>query len=218
MTVEKATINSDRYHMGERGIFGVNPNLEARFVRDHDTLESYIGAIRTLGMKIVLTSGTFDMLHVGHAKYLEEARHHGDVLVVGVDSDAKVRRRKGPTRPVVPEGERVQMLANLRSVDVLTLKNLNDPKWDLIKRTQPDTLIVTQETYDDETLDRVSEFCGQVIVLPPQATTSTSAKIRLLQTQWSQEIVDPIYKLLDEYDAPEELRNALGKIVLNRTS
>ena len=218
MTVEKSTIDSNQFHLGERGIFGTNPNLEARFVRDHDVLENYVEAIRTLGMEVVLTSGTFDMLHVGHAKYLEEARRHGDVLVVGVDSDLKVRQRKGPTRPVVPEEERVQMLANLRSVDVLTLKNPNDPKWDLIRRIKPDTLVVTEETYDDESLEKVGELCGRVVVLPPQATTSTSAKIRLLQTQWTQEIVDPITEILDKYDAPAELRQALGEIVLNRTS
>jgi D-glycero-beta-D-manno-heptose 1-phosphate adenylyltransferase len=141
----------------------------------------FVEHCKALGLKIVLTQGTFDMVHIGHARYLEEAKKHGDLLVVGVDSDAKVRSRKGPDRPVVPEEERLEMLAHLRSVDVVFLKPDAAPKWSLIKTIRPDVLIATRETYNEKQLKELKKYCGEVVVLDPQATTSTSAKIRLLQ-------------------------------------
>lgn len=198
------------------GIFGDSPNPEARFVKDHAELDRYVEAARTFKLSIVLTSGTFDLLHVGHARYLEVAKECGDILIVGVDSDEKVRQRKGPTRPVVPETERVDMLAYLRSVDIITLKEPNEPKWDLIKRVKPDTLIVTRETYDDEILKELSEYCGEIVCLEPQATTSTSAKIRLLQVGWSKEIEEPVMNELENHGASDELKRSIGRILVGQ--
>ena len=65
---------------------------------------------RGLGLKIVLTQGSWDMVHIGHARYLEEAKRHGDFLIVGTDSDKKIRERKGPDRPVVPQDERLNIV------------------------------------------------------------------------------------------------------------
>lgn len=200
----------------DRGFFGNRANPEARFISDHQRLEEYVDACRTIGLKIVLTSGSFDMIHVGHARYLEKAKEYGDVLIVGVDSDAKVKQRKGNDRPVVPENERVQMLSHMRSVDLITLKYPDEPKWELITRLHPDTLIVTQETYTNEILLELEGLCERVICLEPQATTSTSAQIRRLQTGWSGAIVEPIDELLNTYEAPEELRRAIGKILIGR--
>lgn len=197
----------------EGGIFGSQPNPEARFISDHDILLDHVRACRMLKLSIVLTSGTFDLLHVGHAKYLEEAKKYGDILIVGVDSDEKVRVRKGPERPVVPATERVKMLAHLRSVDLITLKYPNEPKWSLIKRIAPDTLIVTDETYNDDTLMELSEYCGQVISLEPQATTSTSAKIRKLQVGWSNKITKPVEAVLDKHEASSELKKEILDIL-----
>lgn len=84
-----------------------------------------IGALlephRLAGHIIVFTNGCFDLLHIGHVRYLAEARRLGDVLVVGVNSDISVRRLKGPRRPLIPETERAEMLAHLASVDYVTL-------------------------------------------------------------------------------------------------
>jgi D-beta-D-heptose 7-phosphate kinase/D-beta-D-heptose 1-phosphate adenosyltransferase len=200
----------------ERGIFGLKSNPEARFIPEYETLERYVEALRTIGLKVVLTSGSFDLLHVGHARYLEKASEYGDVLVVGVDSDAKVRKRKGESRPIVPESERVQMLAHLRPVDILTLKYPDEPKWELIKRLRPDTLIVTKETYDQQTLEEIELWCGRVVVLEPQATTSTSAQIRKLQIGWSENITEPVDSLLAEAAVPEELRRSIAQVLLGR--
>jgi len=71
---------------------------------------------------IVLTQGSFDMVHIGHGRYLEKAKKHGDVLFVGLDEDEKIRIRKGEGRPIVPEKERLEMLAFFASVDHVVLK------------------------------------------------------------------------------------------------
>lgn len=207
----------DDTSVSERGVLGYGSNPEARFIQDHDVLLEYVRALRTLGMKIALTSGTFDLIHVGHARYMERAKSYGDVLIVGVDSDDKVKQRKGPTRPIVPEQERVQMLAFLRSVDLITLKQPSEPKWNLIKLVQPDCLIVTAETYDDTELKALEKYCKKVVVLDPQATTSTSAQIRRMQISWSSNIVEPLRQVLALGQLPEKSRTIIEKILRSTT-
>ena len=106
-----------------------------------------MGALRTLGLKVVLTSGSFDILHEGHSMYLEAARRFGDFLIVGLDSDEKIRARKGPHRPAVPEMERLRMVTHQRGVGLVTLKHLHDERWRLIKTIRPDVLVATADTY-----------------------------------------------------------------------
>lgn len=197
----------------DRGIFSSNSKPEMRHIQDRDELVRYVEALKTVGMSIVLTSGTFDLVHVGHSRYLETARSHGDILIVGVDSDEKVRQRKGPTRPVVPQDERIQMLSHLRAVDLVTIKESDEPRWNLIKQVKPNTLIVTRETYDNETLIELQEYCDRVVVLPPQATTSTSAQIRRLQIGWSVDIVDPLKEITDYPELPKGIKRKLGSII-----
>jgi D-glycero-beta-D-manno-heptose 1-phosphate adenylyltransferase len=165
----------------DKSIFGQASNFTKRYISDYKKLEKIISHCKGLGLRIVLTQGTYDMVHIGHARYFEEAKKHGDILVIGVDSDEKVRSRKGPERPVVPQEERLEMVAHLRPVDVVVLKELKHPKWHLIKTVKPDVLIATRETYDKKQINDLKKFCGEVVVLDPMATTSTSAKIRKLQ-------------------------------------
>ncbi len=162
-------------------IFGQEANFNKRYISDYKKLCEVITHCKGLGMKVVLTQGSYDMLHIGHARYIEEAKRHGDLLVVGVDSDEKIRFRKGPERPIVPQEERLEMVAHLRPVDVVVLKEQNHPRWHLIKTIKPDVLIATKETYKKIELKELEKYCGEVVVLDPQATTSTSAKIRKLQ-------------------------------------
>ena len=165
----------------DKGIFSLGSNFNQRYISDYKKLEKLIDNCKGLGLSVVLTQGTYDMLHIGHARYFEEAKKHGDILVVGVDSDEKVRARKGPERPVVPEEERLEMVAHLRPVDVVVLKALKVPRWQLIKVVKPDVLIATKKTYTKSELVELHKICGKVVVLEPMATTSTSAKIRKLQ-------------------------------------
>lgn len=156
-------------------------NFDKRFQSDPHNIATICAAMRQLGHKIVLTSGTFDIIHIGHAQYLEAASRFGDFLVVGVDSDEKVRRKKGENRPVVHEEERLRMLSHLRSVDLLTLKQADDPHWQLVRIVNPHTLIATEGTYTDEEVSTLENaFVDRVVVLPPQATTSTTARLRRL--------------------------------------
>lgn len=74
-----------------------------------------------VGRRVVLTNGVFDLLHVGHLRYLEAARAHGDVLVVAINSDASTRAYKGPTRPIIPEDERAELVAALECVDYVVV-------------------------------------------------------------------------------------------------
>lgn len=150
-------------------------------ILDLKKLKRAVEHCKGLGLRIVLTMGAWDLAHIGHARYLKEAKKHGDVLVVGVDSDEKVRRKKGPDRPVVPQDERMEMITHLRYVDVVTLKEHNAPKWHLIKLIRPDVLIATCKTYRKNQIKELGKYCQKVVVLEPRATTSTSAKIRRLQ-------------------------------------
>jgi rfaE bifunctional protein nucleotidyltransferase chain/domain len=86
-------------------------------VLDLESARGVAEAARAAGRLVVLANGCFDLLHVGHVRYLEDARALGDLLIVGVNSDAAVRRLKGPGRPLMPAGERAELVAALRAVD-----------------------------------------------------------------------------------------------------
>ena len=163
-----------------------------RRINDYDDLKTVVGSLRALGSKIVLTQGSYDLVHIGHARYLETAKKHGDVLIVGIDNDEKIRKRKGPDRPVVPEDERLEMVLHLRAVDFVFLKKVDDPKWHLIKQVHPDVLIAVEDTYTPEEIKELQNHCVQVIVLERQATTSTSAKIRLMQLKTAKKLEEAL--------------------------
>lgn len=164
------------------GLFADASNFELRYVPDYKELTHIVEALRVLSVKVVLTSGTFDILHEGHSMYLEAARQFGDFLIVGVDSDEKVRTRKGPGRPAVPESERLRMVTHQRGVGLVTLKEANEPRWSLISAVQPDVLVATEETYTPEEIAELeAKYCGRVEVLERMATVSTSARLRRLQ-------------------------------------
>lgn len=165
------------------------------FLRVDDALP-LIEKLKKRGKKIVLTQGSFDMVHIGHGRYCEEAKSYGDILFVGVDSDRKIKVRKGDDRPIVPLTERLEMLTYLKSVDFVVAKHLDDPKYSLIKAVRPDVLVATKKTYTQKQLDDLKKYCGRIEVLDPMATTSTSAKIRLLQMGAAQKISATLTKKL----------------------
>lgn len=180
-----------------------------KIILDAKKITAIVKKLKKQGKKIVLTQGSFDMVHIGHGRYCQEAKKYGDILIVGVDSDKKVRYRKGENRPVVPEAERLEMLMYLSAVDYVVLKELGSPKYNLIKLVQPDVLIATDETYDQEQIDYLETICGEVVVLEPMATTSTSAKIRRLQIGAAKEITKTLSKKFIKVmeEMIEELKN-----------
>lgn len=164
------------------GLFEDASNFDRRFVSDHRRVGEIARSLQTLGVSVVLTSGSFDILHEGHSLYLEAARQHGGFLIVGVDSDAKLRERKGPDRPVVPERERLRMLTHQRGVGLVTLKQPAHPRWALIRAVRPDVLVATGDTYSHDQIAELEHgYCGQVVVLERMATVSTTARLRRMQ-------------------------------------
>jgi D-glycero-beta-D-manno-heptose 1-phosphate adenylyltransferase len=174
-----------------------------------DDIQPIVEKLRSQGKKIVLTQGSFDMVHIGHGRYCEEAKQQGDVLIVGVDSDEKIKKRKGPDRPIVPQEERLEMMTYLSTVDYVVLKEDDAPKWHLIKLIKPDVLVATRETYSAEQIKELKLICGAVMVLDPRATTSTSAKIRRVQIGAAQKLTKTISKRLiaTMEQVLEELKN-----------
>lgn len=164
------------------GIFSPEANFEVRLTPSLDELSTTVSHLKGIDLRIVLTSGSFDLVHLGHVKYLARAKSLGDVLVVGVDSDERIRERKGADRPLVPERERLELLAHQRPVDVLYLKQPTDPRWALIKAVEPDVLVLTADhSYDAGELEELGRICGEVVVLERQAEVTTSERIRQIQ-------------------------------------
>jgi D-glycero-beta-D-manno-heptose 1-phosphate adenylyltransferase len=163
-------------------LFADASNFELRFVESYEQIETIVRALKTLGMRVVLTSGSFDIIHEGHSMYLEAARRFGDFLIVGLDSDEKIRARKGPDRPAVPQMERLRMVTHQRGVGLVTLKHAGRPRWELIQAVGPDVLVATEETYTPQEIGELEDgYCGRVEVLGRMAMVSTSARLRRIQ-------------------------------------
>jgi D-glycero-beta-D-manno-heptose 1-phosphate adenylyltransferase len=161
------------------GILSPHVNFTERLVPSLAQMTRTVTHLRGLGYAVVLTSGSFDLIHLGHVKYLERAKALGDVLAVGVDSDAKIRRRKGEDRPMVPELERLELLAYQRPVDLIYLKDDGEERWALIEAVRPDVLVLTEDhSYSRQELDELAALCGRIEVLPRQASVTTSERIR----------------------------------------
>src|SRR3954464_3195191 len=107
---------------------------------DAEALGAFVRDVRAAGRRIVFTNGVFDILHPGHLRYLQAARAHGDLLIVGLNSDASVRRNKGPDRPLIPEDERAELLLALACVDAVSIFDEETPA-DIIRAVQPDVLV-----------------------------------------------------------------------------
>lgn len=175
--------------------------FDDRFINDYETLKETISLLKSQGKKIVLTQGVFDLIHEGHALYLENAKQKGDVLIVGVDSDELTRSRKGPNRPIVPQDERLKMLVHLRHVDIVTIREAHHGIGDLIHLVQPDVLVTSHSTTDftDEMRKEYENVCGEIVVMPPQATTSTTARIRTLTIDGVSRLSEEIKNLTDSF-------------------
>jgi len=141
-------------------------------------LASRLDQLRAEGKRIVFTNGCFDILHRGHVEYLAAARQLGDVLIVGLNSDASIRRLKGPDRPINPQDDRAAVLDGLRSVDIVTIFEEDTPAQ-LIAIVEPDVLVKGGD-YTEATVvgaDVVRARGGRVVIVPLLEGRSTSALI-----------------------------------------
>ena len=138
---------------------------------------------RALGHQVVFTNGCFDLLHRGHTRLLQQARDLGDLLIVGLNSDASVRRVKGPSRPVLPEEERAEVLSALASVDYVVFFDDPDP-GSTIAALAPDVLAKGADWAKDQIVGRetVEGRGGRVVTIPLVEGSSTSGIIdRILE-------------------------------------
>jgi len=118
----------------------LNKSTSDSHIKTFEEISLLSEELKKRGKKIVFTNGCFDILHVGHVKYLEEAKSYGDVLIVGLNSDASVKRLKGSSRPVNPQEDRAYILAALEAVDYVVIFE-DDTPYDLIKAVQPHILV-----------------------------------------------------------------------------
>lgn len=158
-----------------------------------ELLKEKIDELRQKGRIIAFTNGCFDILHVGHVRYLKEARKCADVLVLALNSDSSVRALKGSTRPLVPEAERAEVLAALECVDFITIFSEATP-LELICYLKPDILIKGGDWPEDQVVGRneIKQWGGYVRLIPEVAGKSTT------------NIVEKILAACGNEDAPQE--------------
>jgi rfaE bifunctional protein nucleotidyltransferase chain/domain len=153
---------------------GADPKILGR-----EALACRVGELKSSGLKVVFTNGVFDILHVGHLRYLREARRRGDVLVVGLNSDVSVKGLKGDRRPILPQLHRAELLAGLSCVDYVCIFDEPDPRA-LIAAVRPGLLVKGGDWPVEKILgsDTVMADGGQVLSLPfvPGESTTTIVK------------------------------------------
>jgi len=144
--------------------------------------QALVDRVRAAGRTVVFTNGVFDLLHVGHLRYLQQARALGDALIVGLNSDRSVRANKGPSRPVTPEAERAEILETLACVDAVVVFDQETPH-ELIAAIQPDVLVKGADWAEDAIVGRdiVEARGGRVVRVPLEAGRSTSAIIEKIK-------------------------------------
>lgn len=144
----------------------------------NERIAEFAAALREGGARVVFTNGCFDILHTGHVRYLAAARALGDVLILGLNSDASVRRLKGETRPVNSEADRAEVVGALASVDYVVIFG-EDTAEDLIAKVQP-AVYAKGGDYTLETLPEariVESYGGEVAFIPLVAGKSTTGMI-----------------------------------------
>jgi D-beta-D-heptose 7-phosphate kinase/D-beta-D-heptose 1-phosphate adenosyltransferase len=162
--------------------------MGGRVILDRGELLRVRAGLRAAGRRLVFTNGCFDILHVGHARYLAAARGLGDALLVAVNSDRSVRALKGEGRPVMNEAERAEMLAALSSVDFVTVFDEDSPRK-LIAELLPDVLVKGGDYAPEEIHGReeVEAAGGRVFALPFVEGASTTGIIERVKAVISDE-------------------------------
>lgn len=194
----------------------LNPHadLSERLIDDWNELLAICLELKQQGKRIILTAGTWDLLHIGHSRYMRKAKELGDVLIVAVDSDEFVKVRKGPTRPIQSESERIELVSELRSVDFVTFVHSGEEKGPerLVRMLRPDVLVLSSTTTNERAdfaahWKKQYEGVCQVEILEPQAITSTSNQIRLLALEGTYDSIKKLLTFLQQ-NFPHEFEKA----------
>ncbi len=143
-------------------------------------LSAFIKKVKAGGKRVVFTNGCFDILHAGHVSSIEFAKSKGDVLVLGINSDASVKRLKGPSRPVNKQADRALIVAALQAVDAVCVFNQDTP-LELIKIVKPDVLVKGADYKNKKVIGE--EFAGKVVLFPLVKGRSTTNLIKKISLQ-----------------------------------
>lgn len=150
-------------------------------ILDYNALKNVTDAHKTLGHRIICTIGSWDMLHVGHLRYLIKAKEQGDVLVVGADSDRGIKIYKNELRPIIPQDERMEMLQYQDCVDYVTLVDDIDEKgrwqYSLVDIIRPHLFVTTPDSYPEDQIKDIEQYVDEILVLPRQAENTSSTAI-----------------------------------------
>ena len=152
-------------------------------VMDRAAAAAWSARHHAAGRTVVFTNGVFDILHAGHVRYLETARTFGDALIVAINSDASVRRIKGPSRPIIPEAERAELLAALSFVDAVVIFDEETPAQ-IVEAIQPDVLVKGADWAADAIVgrDTVEGRGGRVERVKVEEGLSTSGIIERVRS------------------------------------
>ena len=152
-----------------------------------DEIADRVRAARGDGQRIVLANGVFDLFHVGHLRYLESAANEGDILVVAVNDDASTRANKGPSRPIVPDHERAEIIAGLACVDYVLIFEA-PTVGPVIERLRPDVHAKGTDYTADTVPERalVQAYGGRVAICGDPKDHATTDVLRRLQAGWKQ--------------------------------
>jgi D-beta-D-heptose 7-phosphate kinase/D-beta-D-heptose 1-phosphate adenosyltransferase len=155
-------------------------------ILDRTILREKLDTLRRNGKKIAFTNGCFDILHVGHVRYLREAKKTADVLVLALNSDSSVRSIKGEKRPLVPEAERAEVLAALEFIDFITIFPEITP-LELINYLKPDILIKGGDWPEEKIVGReeVKKWGGRVVLIPEVKGKSTTNIVEKIKSVYS---------------------------------
>lgn len=156
--------------------------------RTLEQLKAELQRHRASGKRVVFTNGCFDLIHLGHVKYFQFARNQGDLLVVGVNTDASIRRLKGDKRPIIAEEDRVSVLEELESIDYLVRFD-DDTPLNLIGQIRPDVLVKGADYRKEQVVgwDIVESYGGRVALAPLVDGRSTSAVIERILSAYGEE-------------------------------
>ncbi len=155
---------------------------ESRIYTDYKKLAAIVEKLKSRGKKIVTTNGVFDILHIGHLRYLSKAKKYGDILIVGINSDESVKKIKGMTRPIISQFARAEMVANLKPVDYCIIFNEKDPKK-FLSFIKPDVHIKGGDYKINQIIERnvVKKYGGEIILIPMVKGFSTTNIIKKIE-------------------------------------
>ena len=156
----------------------INKSNSGEHIKTWDEISTIVSEIKSKGKKIVFTNGCFDILHIGHVKYLEKAKNFGDILILGLNSDDSVKRLKGENRPINTQTDRAYILASLEVVDYLVIFDEETP-FELIKLIKPDVLVKGSDYEGKEVVGQdIAKELKLIQFIDGKSTTNTIKRMK----------------------------------------